>query len=297
MFSLLRADAESDLAADLPYPRAMAKNPSVEFVLRPFEGLPGEPDWVALREVVPAATAPVRTTSEFGARDVVITTVLPMAWRALHRADGVVMVALQTNAGFGDPSRDTAAVLLEAIALEPGTPVATATPPGSGPRLQDVLDLSVPFEVTVHDGFDYWIAPDAEVTADARASLEQANESVIPTRKLTSVDAAYWCRMRDREYLRWAMPHDEQRLVDALARLHAARESGILGGRLVGYFRSSGLVVPVWDLPPGTEADDVEEPASTFGVRLTRALADSSPLDASARRARAGLVSRQVTLR
>ena len=30
------------------------------FVLRPFEGLPGETDWVALREVVPAATAPLR---------------------------------------------------------------------------------------------------------------------------------------------------------------------------------------------------------------------------------------------
>lgn len=275
----------------------MAKKPSVEFVLRPFEGLPGEPDWVALREVVPAATAPMRTTTEYGARDVIITTVLPMAWSALHRADGVVMVALQTKTGFGDPSRDVAAVLLEALALEPGMPVEMTAPPGPGPRLQDVLDLTMPFEVTVHDGFDYWLAPDAEDTDEVRASLDQANETIIPTRKLTSVDSAYWCRMRDREYLRWAMPHDEQRMVDALARLQATRESGIGDARLVGYFRATGVVVPVWDLAPGTDADDVEGPALEFLARFERALADSSPLDAPARRARAGLVARQVTLR
>jgi len=275
----------------------MAKNPSIEFVLRPFEGLRGEPDWVALREVVPAATASVRTTKEHGARDVVIATVLPMAWPALHRADGVVLVALQTSAGSGDTSRDIAAVLLEAIALEPGRPVTTTAPPGPGPRLQAVLDLTVPFEVTVHEGFDYWFAPDAEVTAEARASLEKANATIIPTSKLTSVDSAYWCRMGDREYLRWAMPHDEQLMVDALARLHAARESGIGDARFVGYFRSSGVVVPVWDLAPGTEAEEVEEPAREFLARFEQALADSSPLDASARRARAGLVARQVTLR
>ena len=275
----------------------MAKKPFVEFVLRPFEGLPGEPDWVALREVVPAATATVRTTAAYGSRDVVITTVLPMAWPALHRADGVVLVALQTSSSFGDPSRDVAAVLLEAIALEPGTPVTTTTAPGPGPRLQDVLDLSVPFDVTVHDGFDYWLAPDADVNDEVRLSLEQANESIIPTRKLTGVDSAYWCRMRDREYLRWAMPHDEQQLVDALARLQGERTSGVAGGKLVGYFRSTGVVVPVWDLTAGTEADDVEEPAREFLARLEAALADTSPLDANARRARAGLVSRQVTLR
>jgi hypothetical protein len=275
----------------------MAKKPSVEFVLRPFEGLPGEPDWVALREVVPAATVDVRTTGEFGSRDVVITTVLPMAWPALHRADGVVLVALQTGSGFGDPSRDVAAAILAALALEPGTPLEVLSDPGPGPRLQDVLDLTHPFEVTVHEGFDYWIAPDAEVTDEVRASLDQANETIIPTRKLTSVDSAYWCRMRDREYLRWAMPYDEQRLVDALARLQAARQAGVGDSKLVGYFRSTGVVVPVWDLAPGTEADDVEAPAVEFLARLTAALADTSPLDANARRSRAGLVSRQVTLR
>ncbi|HEY8717703.1 DUF5926 family protein [Pengzhenrongella sp.] len=275
----------------------MAKHPSAPYVLRPFEGLIGEPDWVALREIVPAATVAVRTTAAYGSRDVVITTVLPMAWPALHRADGVVLVALQTSSNFGDPSRDVAAVLLEALELEPGNPVTATAAPGPGPRLQDVLDQSVPFDVVVHEGFDYWLAPDADVTPEVRDSLEAANESIIATRKLTSVDAAYWCRMRDREYLRWAMPHDEQLLVDALARLHAARESGIGESKLVGYFRSTGIVVPVWELATGSEADDVEGPALDFEARLTKALADPTPLDANARRARAGLVARQVTLR
>ena len=64
---------------------------SVRLVTRPFEGLPCEADWVALREIVPAATATVRTTAEHGARDVTVTTVLPMAWPAMHRADGAVL--------------------------------------------------------------------------------------------------------------------------------------------------------------------------------------------------------------
>jgi hypothetical protein len=220
-----------------------------------------------------------------------------MAWPALHRADGVVMVALQTRSGSGDASRDIAAALLEALDLEPGTPVTSSGLPEPGPRLQDVLDLTVPFDVTVHEGYDYWLAADTDVTAEVRASLDEANATLIPTVKLTSVESAYWCRMGGREYLRWAMPHDEQVMVDALARLHAARRSAIGDARFLGYFRSSGVVVPVWDLPRGTEAADLEEPAAEFLARFDEALADTSPLDANARRARAGLVSRQVTLR
>ena len=275
----------------------MAKKPSVPFVLRPFEGLPAEPDWVALREVVPAATATARTTAEHGGRDVVVTTLLPMAWPALHRADGVVMVALQTRTGSGDASRDIAAALLAALEVEPGMPVTTTGLPEPGPRLQDVLDLSVPFEVTVHDGFEYWLAPDTEVTPEVSASLEEANSTVLPTVKLESVESAYWCRMGDKEFLRWAMPHAEQAMIDALARLHGARVSGIGDARFVGYFRSSGVVVPVWELAAGTEAAEIEGPAVEFLARFDEALGDTSPLDANARRARAGLVSRQVTLR
>ncbi len=276
--------------------RRMAKNTTPDFVLRPFEGLPGETDWVAMREVVPSASATARTTPEHGARDVLVVTVLPAGWAALHRQDGTILLAVQTLAGSGDTSRDLAAVLLEAIDAEPGTSIEMGALPGAGPRLQDVLDVEVPFEVTVHEDFAYWLDPSTEVTPDIQASLDQAAETMVPTVKLESVDSAYWCSM-NREFLRWAFPADEDSLIDAISRLHARRESGLGGGKFVGAFRSSGLLVPVWELPRGTTASDLEEPAVAFRDRLTAALEVSEPLDGNERRARAGIVSRQVTLR
>ena len=274
---------------------------SVDFVLRPFEGIPGEPDWVAMREVVPAATATARTTAEHGAREVVVATVLPMSWAALHRGDGVLMLGLQAQAGSGDASRDLAAALLRAIDAPVGTPVAADGRPGPGPRLQDVLDLTVPFVVTVHEGFGFWASEGVELAPDAAESLERMNETVVPTRRLTSVEGAYWARMGDREYLRWAVPQDEQVFVDGLARLHAKRAAGLgEGGRLgkfIGAFRSCGVLVPVWDLPPGTEAEEIEAPVAELSGRLEAAFAVDAPLTSDERRARAGLVARQLTLR
>lgn len=269
-------------------------------MLRPFEGLPGEPDWVALREVVPAACATARTTAEHGARDVLVVTLLPGVWPAVHRADGVILLALQQNAGSGDASRDLADLLLRAIELPPGTPIRSATPPdGPGPRLQDVLDLSVPFEVTIDDEFGFWGLDDGDLADEVQATREALD--VVPTRRLTSVEHAYWTRMSGREYVRWAQPHDEEAFMDALARLHARRESGLgdggAQGRFIGAFRSCGLVVPVWELAADLEPDRLEELMAELGRRLDEALAVTEPLDANARRARAGLVARQLTLR
>ncbi len=267
------------------------------FVLRPFEGLPGEPDWVALRELVPAATATARTTAEHGARDVVVTTVLPNSWPALHRADGTVLLALQTGTSSGDASRDLATALLMALDAEPGTAIETIGLPTPGPRLQDVLDPSVPFEVTVEESFAYWLDPTTEKTSEIEAAIEEADAGIIDTRRLAAVGSAYWCRMGAKEFVRWAQAEDEQVVLDGLARLHGRRESGFDGGRFLGYFRTSGIVVPVWELARGSEADDVEAPLAEFAPRLAEAMADTTPLDADARRARAGLVARQVTLR
>src|SRR3954471_7922851 len=63
------------------------RDAAVRLVSRPFEGLPGECDWVAMREIVPSPTAEVSVAEEFGGGAVTIVTVLPMAWPALHRAD------------------------------------------------------------------------------------------------------------------------------------------------------------------------------------------------------------------
>jgi hypothetical protein len=274
----------------------MAKSP--EFVLRPFEGLPGEADWVSLREIVPSATATARTVKAHGGRDVVVATVLPGGWAALHREDGTVLRGVQGVLSSDDLSRDLAAALLAAIDAEPGTGIfpEQLEIAADAPRLQDVLDLRVSFDVTVHEGYDFWMDSGAEITEDVRAGLEEAAAAAVPTVKIDGVEAAYWCRM-SREFVRWARTEDEDRVVDGIARLQARRESGLAGGKFLGMFRACGLVVPVWELPRGTEADELAEPVRDLGVRLDEAIAVTEPLDATQRRARAGIVSRQVTLR
>src|SRR5450631_3608657 len=100
------------------------------FVARPFERLDGETDWVAIREVVPAATATVTFAAGVIAADqpqtATVATVLPLGWSGLRRADGAVMVALQSGSTTGDASRDVAQVLLATAAAEAGMPLTSA---------------------------------------------------------------------------------------------------------------------------------------------------------------------------
>ena len=193
--------------------------PSV-YVGRPFAGLAGECDLVALREFVPSGTAPVQVRGHED-RDVMLGTLLPGAAPAMVREDGAVWLGMQVQHGFGDASRDLAAALLTALEGEPGQAVDVVDDPGAGPRLQDLL-VDVPLDVTVHEGFDWWLTGVDDPDGSLAAALENANSVVNPTRRLASVEGAYWCDVSTKEYLRWAMPHDEDRLLDALARLHAA---------------------------------------------------------------------------
>ncbi len=265
---------------------------------RAFEGLASECDIVAMRELVPAASAPLKLTGANADRKVTLVTVLPMAWPALVRADGSILLALQVNVGSGDGSRDVANALLAALDAEPGEPVPMGRVTADSPRLQDLIDNEAELDVTVHEDFEFWIEQDVEVTDEVRASLDRAGAYASPTARLTSAPAAYWTQMGEKEHLRWVMPHAEEKLLNALARLHAEGEDSLgEGTRFVGMFRAQGLVCPVWDLPRGTGATAVEEPAAAFGKRLEKALADDSPLTDAQRRARAGLTNRQVTLR
>ncbi|WP_055693092.1 DUF5926 family protein [Streptomyces prasinopilosus] len=270
-----------------------------ELVHRPFEGLPGECDWVALRELVPAATVelPLKDGLPDGVPSVTLATVLPMAWPALRREDGSVLLGLQNDTSSGDISRDLADTLRRALVADPGSPVQARRAPADGPRLQDLLDPEGAFEPVVHSGFEFWVPDPENATPEVAASLERANSAAIPTVKLSGVDSAYWCETPEKNHLRWVMPHSEERLLDALARLHAAGRSSLgEGTRLVGSFRAHGLTVPVWDLPTGVGAEDVEKPAAEFAERLAEALAADAPLTSDERRARGGLTNRQVTL-
>jgi hypothetical protein len=270
-------------------------------VRRPFAGLTGEGDWVAMREIVPAATAPVTLTGDNKGRQVTVATVLPLGWPAMVRADGLVFLGLQVTGGTGDPGRDLGAALIEALAADPGSAVTDLPRPADGPRLPDLV-ADQPLTVTVHEGFDYWVEGVPDPDGAVAGSLERANASVVPTARLDSVAAAYWARIGGREHLRWVLTEDEDAALDALVRLHLAGALGLGSGsdrigRYVGAFRADGLLVPVWDLVSGTEAAAVEEPAVAFRARLDESLADDRPLDADGRRARAGLIGRQVTLR
>ena len=267
-------------------------------VTRPFEGLPGEAHWVALRELVPAATAPLRTTD---GRDVTLASVLPGGAPALVRANGEILLGVQLQASSDDVSRDLGTALAAALEASAGAPVDPGPVGGAGsagPRLQDLVDPAAPLDVTVHEDFGFWLEG-VDAGAAARSGLEQANQAILPTELLPGLGAAYWVRPSgERAHLRWVRPEPEERLLDALARLRASNE--ILlgeGTRYAGAFRAHGLLVPVWDLPADTPAADWSGAAADFQGRLEQALEATEPLSADERRARAGLLSRQITLR
>ncbi len=270
------------------------------FVPRPFEGLADEAEWVALRELVPAATAPLKLSASaverYGDRTVILATLLPLALPAMSRADGTVLVGLQREGNSGDVNRDIAASLEAALAAEPGAPVDVPAEPGEGPRLADLLDDGL-LDITLHDTFDFWLEgvdADPQVTA----SMERANGAIYPTVRLQAARAAYWCRIGERAHVRWVLPEQEDAALRALARVAAA--GGLRLGddtRFAGMFRAHGLLVPVWDLPVDVPAERWEEPLSAFRARYAEALAVTGDLTPEERRARQGLIGRQLTLR
>jgi hypothetical protein len=174
----------------------------------------------------------------------------------------------------------------------------TTTPGGEGERLQDLLVADAELDVTVHENFDWWLPEDADADGDAKLSLDRANEAIMPTERLGP--GSYWVLAGEKAHLRWVRPEPENRLLQALARLSAAGQLGLgEGSRYAGSFRAHGLLVPVWDLDAEAHAREWTEPAKQLGVRLDESLAslDDEPLNAAERRARDGLIGRQLTLR
>lgn len=262
---------------------------------RPFEGFISEADIVVLRELVPSATVALKLRDQ--QRKVTLATVLPMAHPALVRTDGQILLGLQVNTSTGNASRDLALALQLALDSEPGSTVPPSRDMSSPLRLQDLVETDQPLEIEVHSNFDYWVDAE-EMTDEVKASLEAASAHANPTQRLTTVDCAYWTQMGEKEHLRWGMLIAEEPLLNALARLDAADESSLgEGTKLVGMFRAQGIIIPVWDLPLGFGAAATEAPAAAFLVRLNAALAKSEALTDAERRARALLITKQVTLR
>jgi hypothetical protein len=292
-------------------------------VLRPFEGLAGEVELIALREFVPSATVDLPLAGSPD-RKVVLGTVLPMAAAAVVRSDGVGMIGLQVQTRSGDLGRDLARAIRWTLDAEPGDVLSALprensaesaaepeTQPDAVPNLQpdaekltDLLDPAGAFEPELHADFRWWLPegadqPAGELASELALSLERANAAILPTERLRGADvrAAYWVDAGEKAHLRWVRPEPEERLLAALARLSVRGELDLgEGSRYAGSFRAHGLLVPVWDLDREMHAREWDEPAQRFARRLTGALVDE-PLSDAERRARDGLRGRQVTLK
>ena len=269
-------------------------------VTRPFAGLAAECELVAMREFLPSATAPLPTRD---GRPATIATVLPGASAAFVRPNGEVLLGMQVQTRSGDLSADVARALRWTREAEPGSALPVVPPTGGDAvRLQDLVDVEAPLDLTLHGDFTWWLAAEdaASPSAEVTATLERANEVIMPTEVVVAdgVRAAYWVDTGTKAHVRWVRPEPEERLVAALARLQAGGglELGE-GSRYVGSFRAHGLVVPVWDLDRERHAMEWAAPAAAFAKRIDEALADDAPLTDAERRARDALAGKQVTLR
>lgn len=267
-------------------------------ITRPFEGLEAECDLVALREFVPSATAPLPVTS---GESIVVATVLPGAVAALTREENgarIGYVGVQVQVQSGDPAADLGAAIAWASTANAGESLAAAGPDETSPRLADVIDATAALDITVHSDFNWWIPEGVEPAADVAATVTQANAAIMPSARLDGVSAAWWVDAGDKAHLRWVRPEDEDELMLALARVHAAGNLNLgEGSRFAGSFRTHGLLVPVFDLDPERHPSEWNSATATLGERLADALAVEGPLTSDERRARDGLRGRQVTLR
>ncbi|KAA0024741.1 DUF5926 family protein [Antrihabitans cavernicola] len=279
--------------------RRAAQEQASTAVVRPFEGLAAECDLVAMREFVPTATAPL--TLRDGNRLLNLATVLPGAVAALVRSEDDVptgYIAVQVQAEPADPAVGFGFSAQWATTVEPGESLNSAPLDAVTPTFADIVDADAVLDITVHKDFNWWIpegvAPDAEVAA----TVERANQAIMPSARLDGLNAAWWVDAGDKAHLRWVRPEGEDDLMLALARLHAAGKLNLgEGSRFAGSFRTHGLLVPVFDLDNERHASEWTPAATELGERLVEALAIDTPLTSEERRSRDGIRSRQVTLR
>ncbi|MTE11996.1 DUF5926 family protein [Nocardia aurantiaca] len=284
--------------------RRAAQEAAAQAVTRPFEGLAAECDLVALREFVPSATATLKLSPNVAAkRAVTLATVLPGAVAALVRAgdEPTGFVGTQVQFQSADPAADLAAAILWTQSAAPGESLTTATVEGA-PRLSEVLDPGAALDLTVHQDFNWWVPEGVTPDPQVAATIEQADQAIMPSARLElgadAVGAAWWVDAGEKAHIRWVRPEDEDQLMLALARLHAAGDLHLgEGSRFAGSFRTHGLLVPVFDLDREKHASEWEAPARAFDAKLRAALKSDTPLTSEERRSRDGLRSRQVTLR
>ncbi len=233
-----------------------------------------------------------------------LASLLPGAAAAVVRQDGTALVAMQVLSRSGDLSRDLGRAVNWAIGAEASSvlPAVDTTTDGEQVRLQDLLQPDAVLDITMYQDFAWWLPDGEKPTGEAAAALQRANEAIMPTEPVvgTGVEVAYWVDAGEKAHLRWVRPEPEEQLLTALARLAARDELNLSeGSRFAGSFRAHGLLVPVWDLDRESHAREWLEPVAELGDRLSAALSslDNEPLTGDERRARDGLIGRQITIR
>ncbi len=281
-------------------PAALAEyRAPIPFVARPFEGLSREVELVAMREIIPCATMTARTNTDHGSVDFDFVTALPDGRGAMVRGDGRILVALQTRSNSGDLSHDAGAALLNAISAKQNGNEGLVDFDVRDPseRLQDILDPDSLGEMVLEENFAFWLNPDEEWDEATRRALEENHNEIIPTVKVEGVEGMYWCEM-NRNFVRYLSDVEESPLFDALARVQAAGKANLgEGSRFIGAFRACGIAIPVFELAEGVRAEDIEKEAGLLEKAIAAALKTNEPLTPEERRARQGMVSRQVTIR
>lgn len=274
---------------------------ATQLVDRPFAGVAAECDLVALRSFVPSAVAELSLTGS-PTNAVRLVTVLPGAGPALVREEdgkSVGLVALQTQPEPAEPGDALAAAIRWASEADAGETLSDVDTSESG-ALADVLDPKASLNVSVQDDFNWWIEGQADPAPQITQMIEQANTSILPTARLAGdfVGAPWWVDAGERAHIRWVRPEDEDDVMAALARVHAA--GGLTlgeGSRFAGSFRTHGLLVPVFDLDRELHHQEWIPGAEAFNAALNEALASDAELTSAERRSRDGIRSRQVTLR
>lgn len=268
---------------------------------RPFAGLAGECDMVAMREFVPSATA--RLTTPGTERAITLATVLPGAIAGLVRDEelgGEALVGLQVQVHSLDPSVDLAYAVDWASRAGGGETLSAAHPDESTPALADVISKDAALEITVHDSFSWWLADGVQVSPEIAQAVKNANEAMMPSARVEAegVEAAWWVDAGEKAHIRWVRPEDEDALFDALARVHAAGGLHLgEGSRFAGSFRTHGVLVPVFDLDPEMHHQEWAPGLVALDKSLADALKQDGPLTSDERSSRDGLRARQVTLR
>ncbi|MBF4554344.1 DUF5926 family protein [Corynebacterium suicordis] len=268
---------------------------------RPYEGFTAEADLIALQEFVPSAhfAADVKGAD----RKVTIATVLPGAVSALVRAEeegGEAFVALQTQRRGDNPNRDLAYALNWAKTAKPGESLDVGIADGTEPALNELLDPALVPDITVAQDFNWWLTEEALANPQVAATLQQANDSVLPSERVDAKisGAAWWINPGEKAHIRWVRPESENEILNALARVHAAGDLHLGDeSKFAGVFRTHGVLVPVWDLDENQDAAHWAAGLEALESKLDAALKNSEALTADEQKSKQTIISREVTIR